>query len=69
MNGNNFDKKYLTQNSKINDYALLEMLLAVDAAVCAHSDAELQEIMQAFFLALNTSNQENGSSASESVSR
>ena len=49
------------------------MLLADDAAVCAHSNEELQEIMQAFFLTFKefgfTSNQENESYTSESVSR
>jgi len=51
----------------------LKTLLADDAALCAHSDEELQEIMQAFFLTFKefgfTRNQETGSYASESVSR
>ena len=42
--------KRLKANSKINKYTLLEMLFADDAAVCAHSEEELQEIMAAFYL-------------------
>ena len=34
---------------KIRKYTLLEMLFADDAAVCAHSEEELQEIMQIFY--------------------
>ena len=40
--------KRLKAESKIRKYILLEMLFADDAAVCAHSEEELQEIMQIF---------------------
>ena len=41
--------KRLKAESKIRKYTLLEMLFADDAAVCAHSEEELQEIMQIFY--------------------
>ena len=50
MDGNIFDMKRLKANSKINKYTILEMLFADDAAVCAHSEEELQEIMTVFYL-------------------
>jgi len=49
MDGNIFDIKRLKDNSKINQNTILEMLFADDAAVCAHSAEELQEIMTAFY--------------------
>ena len=48
MDGNIFDMKRLKANSKINKYTILEMLFADDAAVCAHSEEELQEMMTVF---------------------
>ena len=50
MDGNIFGMKRLKANSKINKYTILEMLFADDAAVCAHSEEELQEIMTVFYL-------------------
>ena len=49
MDGNIFDMKRLKANSKINKYTILEMLFADDAALCAHSEEELQEIMTKIF--------------------
>ena len=39
----------LKAESKIRKDTLLEMLFANDAAVCAHSEEELQEIMQVLY--------------------
>jgi len=50
MDGNIFDIKRLKAHSKINKYTRLEMLFADDAAVCSHSEEELQEIVTVFYL-------------------
>ena len=49
IDGDVFNLKRLKAESKIRKYTLLEMLFADDAAVCAHSEEELQEIMQIFY--------------------
>ena len=49
IDGDIFNMKRLKAESKIRKYTLLEMLFADDAAVCAHSEEELQEIMQIFY--------------------
>ena len=53
LDGDIFDLKGLYAKTKIQKTSLLELLFADDAAVCATSESDMNEIIQLFYHVFN----------------